>query len=224
MKSKFKKRIIILSIVLAVLLFCSAGFFTYTTFFMPSSNVTAKLNPLQEQNPMPCVEVGTKIVDDSLIAVRVLNGTKKSGFGQIVSEALKTRGFQLRDAETYGPTASGAPLEYSFIRYGKKAVRLALTLANSFKNPVLILDNRKDYLLDLVIGNDFENLRDAEEVAALQVTGALINPEGCVDLKTIQPVEQLKHIKYVLTPADLGEVNPDATNTDTTNTTGTGSL
>lgn len=103
-------------------------------------------------------------VDNRSITVRVLNGTDHSGFGQAVAEALQNREFQLQgDAGNY----TSHNVERTTIYFGRNAVNAAYTVRNNFTDAVMVMDDREDALIDIVLGATFQDLTDPADVPAV---------------------------------------------------------
>ena len=98
------------------------------------------------------------------ITLRVLNGTKHAGFATAVGQEFTNRGF----------------VKKSIIYFGRNTVAEAYTLRAEFPNNVILrMDDRKDYLLDIVIGDDFRNLETTQKVTE-KTKKRLTSTEGCV--------------------------------------------
>lgn len=124
-----------------------------------------------------------KYVDVKTINVRVLNGTDHVGFAKAVASALQNREFPNPQTGNYAPVDSkgneiDAQTSRTTIYFGKNTISEAYTLNEQFTDAVMVMDDRTDKLIDVVLGDSFDDLRDKKQVAA---TGSNINSfEGCV--------------------------------------------
>lgn len=116
----------------------------------------------------PCAVAGddgtpATTVDNRSVTVRVLNGTSHSGFGQAVADALQNREFLLQgDAGNY----SSQNVERTTIYFGRNAINAAYTVNANFTDAVMVMDDREDTLIDIVLGATFQDLTDTEDVPA----------------------------------------------------------
>ena len=90
------------------------------------------------------------------ITVRVLNGTEFSGFAQAVSSALQNSEFNTQAAGNY----TSSQVERTMIIFGKNAVNQAYTVNSNFTDAKMVMDDREDMLIDVVVGATFDNLQD----------------------------------------------------------------
>ena len=78
----------------------------------------------------------------------------------------------------------------SIIYFGRNTVAEAYTLRAEFPNNVILrMDDRKDYLLDIVIGDDFRNLETTQKVTE-KTKKRLTSTEGCVAPDKLTKVPQ----------------------------------
>lgn len=132
----------------------------------------------------PCANPGAdgatnKYLENRSVTVRVLNGTSSSGFAQAVGSALENREFVLQGVDNY----SDSDVERTIIQFGKNAIPEAYTLASNFNDAELVMDDRSDKLIDVVLGDSFNNLVDTEDVPK---TGSdIVNISGCVAADTM---------------------------------------
>lgn len=115
-----------------------------------------------------------KYVENRNITVRVLNGTKFSGFATAVSDALQNREFNVQTPGTY----QTSKVERTMIVYGKNAINQAYTVNSNFTDAEMVMDDREDQLIDVVIGATFDTLKDTKKVPA--AGSEITNIEGCV--------------------------------------------
>lgn len=119
--------------------------------------------------------------NNAQVPVRVLNGTTFRGLANAVSEELKNRQFNVVITGNYTPSSK---VERTTIYFGEQAINPAYTLAANFTDAQLVMDDRTDRLVDVVLGATFNDLRDEADIKA---DGATIKDiEGC------QSVEQMK--------------------------------
>lgn len=137
---------------------------------------------------------GDKIsyLDARTVSIRILNGTKFRGFANAVGEALRIRGFNL--IEVGNNKTQG--VKRTTIYFGKNSINSAYTLSSQFDEVALQMDDRKDKLVDIVLGTDFRNLRPKTDVPA---SGAEITPiKNCQDannIKNLPKAEKHKEVK-----------------------------
>lgn len=101
-------------------------------------------------------------VDNRTISIRVLNGTGQSGFALAVYEALENRNFKMQSYDNYSSTN----VERTTIYFGINAINEAYTLNNNFNDAIMVMDDREDTLIDVVIGATFDDLVDTTDVPA----------------------------------------------------------
>ncbi|RSX54522.1 LytR cell envelope-related transcriptional attenuator [Bifidobacterium dolichotidis] len=173
----------IVGAVLAIALFISALFVFHVGGLGEAKTSAALPNYGQ---PAPCAvssdqEVKPKYVDNKAVTVRVLNGTKFTGFAKAVGEALNNREFIVKNYENY----PDGKIERTRIVFGRNAIPEAYTLASNFTDAVLVMDDRQDKLIDVDLGATFKDLRPESEVP----TGKeIVNIEGCL------PADQMKDL------------------------------
>ena len=80
-----------------------------------------------------------KYVENRNITLRVLNGTKFSGFAKAVSDALQNREFNTQTPDNYTKK-----VERTMIVFGKNAINQAYTVARNFTDAQLVMDDRQD--------------------------------------------------------------------------------
>lgn len=146
----------------------------------------------QETYPVPCLPEVKGQPDGALptaysdVQVRLLNASEEIGLASAHESVLADRGFSI--------VAKGnvpVQLQESEVRFGRKGIVQAYTLAAQFPEIRLVLDDRVDRKIDLLIGENFEAPLDADEV---EVTSdqPLRNAEGCVAATEIQPEERIQ--------------------------------
>jgi hypothetical protein len=155
--------------------------------YMLFGTTSANQSSVQSQYPLPCLEQDAKAVSESSISIRVLNGTEMSGFGTAVASALGGRGFVVTSVENYDVVND------TQIHFGANAVVQAYTLAGHFLNPTLILDDRVDGLIDVIVGRSFNELQDKYLVMTSDVSVPLDQPAKCVSILDIKPAPTITH-------------------------------
>ena len=148
----------------------------------------------QESYPVPCLPAvkgqpdGALPVAYSKIEVRVLNATAVSTvIGEVGAAAafeaeLDRRGFEVIARGDF----EGPQKVYSELRFGKKGVVAAYTLAEHLPDVRLVLDARKGATVDLLVGEQYEAPYPVDEVA-VSSDQPLQNREGCVAVGEITP-------------------------------------
>ncbi len=101
-------------------------------------------------------------VNNSNVTVRVLNGTKFSGFAKAVGDALTNRHFNVNTVDTY----SSQNVKRTIIYFGKNTIAEAYTLNSNFTDAQMVMDDRSDKLIDVVLGSTFNDLRAQKSVPA----------------------------------------------------------
>ncbi|GHH79737.1 LytR C-terminal domain-containing protein [Promicromonospora soli] len=145
----------------------------------------------QETYPVPCVPEASGQPDGALPSaysdtqVRVLNASGESGLATAHESVLADRGFNI-----VGKGNVPVLLQESEIRFGRKAIVQAYTLAAQFPEIRLVLDDRVDRKIDLLIGEDYVPPLDVEDVQ-LTADQPLRNAEDCVPADSIDPVERI---------------------------------
>ena len=130
---------------------------------------------------------GTLPVAYADVQVRVFNGTGKGGLGAANQEILTNRGFTVVLLGDLEDTAGkNITQDATQISYGLAGVAQAYTLAAHYPSPILVLDDRADATVDVVLGKNFENLVD-EELVGLDGAVPLESRKDCVAVETLTP-------------------------------------
>ena len=125
-----------------------------------------------------------KYVENRNITVRVLNGTEFAGFAQAVSSALQNREFNTQAAGNY----TSSKVERTMIIFGKNAINQAYTVNSNFTDATMVMDDREDMLIDVVVGATFDNLQNQKKVPT---AGKEIDSfEGCVTVDKMTDVQK----------------------------------
>lgn len=169
-----------------LIIFFVSAFFALSVIF-PDSDVGQK-SSAQNKYALPCINENTHAIDSTSIFIRVLNGSGKSGLGSAVSNALAVRGFQTT-------TASNAPklTHDTQIRYGENAIKQAYTISGNFASSTMIMDDRTDGLIDVVIGGSFLDLIDQSLVTTASSSDILPIPNNCQSPDKIKKVRAIAH-------------------------------
>lgn len=134
-------------------------------------------------------------VDNPSITIRVLNGTSFSGFAQAVTKGLENRGFTVQGYDTLRDNNNAGEgfvttVERTTIYFGRNAINQAYTLNDNFTDAIMVMDDREDALIDVVLGATFKNLKDTDEVLA---PGSPIE-----DIQGCQPADQMADLPAAL--------------------------
>lgn len=160
-----------------------------TLFFTGVIQVDEKAKQVTKPNygvAVPCAaknEDGTamKWADNNTVILRVRNGTKFTGLGAAVGEALKDRQFDVRTVDTY----SSSKVARTTIYFGVNAINPAYSLKEYIPDAQLVMDDRQDRLVDVVIGATFTDLTSEKDVKKHGDT--IKDFEGC---KTVEAMQQ----------------------------------
>ena len=113
--------------------------------------------------------------------VRVLNGTKMRGLANAVSEALEQRQFNVAEAPA---NYSSMNVERTTIYFGENAINNAYQVARNFTDAQLVMDDRPDRLIDIVVGATFSDLRSDKD---MQKDGKTVKDiEGCLSVSELK--------------------------------------
>ena len=147
----------------------------YTTGYLVNRPVFV---PVENAEPTTCITLAIFPVefvpDPDEVEVRVLNGSKRVGVAGITGEVLENAGFKVLEVGNLGADNIKSAAE---IRYGKKSKSAAILLQAYIVNAVLVQDNRKGKSIDIVIGQEFESVRD-KEAAIRELARPIPSPSG----------------------------------------------
>ena len=101
---------------------------------------------------LPCPPNDSLPMDAGKVAVRVRNGTKRSGLAGTVLSDLKGRGYYTLTATNWTRKYDGT----ARIQFGVDGVQQAYTVARNFKNPEFVLDKRQGTVVDVIMGAAYE--------------------------------------------------------------------
>jgi hypothetical protein len=130
--------------------------------------------------------------------VRLLNASGEQGLASAHEKVLADRGFVIKGTGNVTPLLSESEL-----RFGTKGIVQAYTLAAQFPKMRMVLDDRGDNVVDLLIGENFDPPLGVEDVE-LAADQPLRNAEGCVSADEITPEKRIKPAKK----DKSGEVQP----------------
>ncbi len=141
--------------------------------------------PTASAATVPCPPEGATFVPLEDITANVLNGTSRNGLAASTSEALTERGVTVdQEANAESPYSGSVQ-----IVAGPEGLAAAFTIAELFTDAVIETDSRGGATVDVILGANFEALRDAEEIA--------IDPEApipaatdCTPLSTASPTAE----------------------------------
>ncbi|MEK8227445.1 LytR C-terminal domain-containing protein [Oerskovia sp. M15] len=119
--------------------------------------------------------------------VRVFNGSGKGGLAAANADILASRDFTVvATDDLMTPEGKNTTQTATQISFGATGIAQAYTLAAHYESPILVLDDRADATVDLVLGKNFENLVD-EELVGLDTATPLESRAGCAAVETITP-------------------------------------
>lgn len=138
----------------------------------------------------PCPPDGAMPVAYGEVTVNVFNGTNRVGLAGDTANALAQRGFVIGNqgnaaAQGYSTDYNGTAL----IQFGTQGVAQAYTVAAQFETPLLVLDNREDATVDVLVGPAQNGLIPTADVQ-LAADQPIAAPEGCVALDQVSPQPQ----------------------------------
>ena len=146
----------------------------------------------QKTYPVPCLPAVKGQPDGALpatysdVQVRLLNASEEIGLASAHETVLADRGFSIISKGNVP-----VQLQESEIRFGRKGIVQAYPLAAQFPEIRLVLDDRKDRKIDLLIGDEFEAPLDVEDVE-LTADQPLTNVEDCVPSGDIEPEKRIE--------------------------------
>jgi len=132
---------------------------------------------------LPCPPADSLPMDSKDVAVRVLNGTKRSGLAGTVLTDLEGRGYYGLGAANWSRSYDGV----ARIMFGVDGVQQAYTVARNFPDYELILDSRKGPTVDVVMGEAYENELVPLLDSSLDPTLPLSARAECLNARLIDP-------------------------------------
>ncbi len=135
----------------------------------------------------PCPPEGATPVPYGEVSVSVFNATSRSGLAGDTADALAARGFVIAAEGNASAAGYAAYADTALIQFGTQGVAAAYTLAAQFDSPQLVLDDREDASVDVVVGATYNALVAATDVV-LAADQPFAVPEGCVALDRVRAV------------------------------------
>ena len=174
--------------------------------FLQKEFSTPPTDAVSEVPDPPCPPAGAMPVGYTGITVHVLNGSDRTGLATQTAGTLAERGFVIASTGDY-PTDLPTAVQLNF---GEAGIPSAYTLAANLENPVMVLDTRTDFSVDLVLGEAFAGLLDPTMVL-LDPAAPLEIPPSCVPLELAladaapAPAAEQPAAESTEAPADGGE-------------------
>jgi len=181
-RRKHERQAVIFGSLVAALAICGLGAAAVYTEalslpFLERELTSPPPEAVVEAAPVPCPAADALPVPFNTIEVNVFNGSGRSGLAGSTSTALTGRGFLVLTTDNY-PARISSNVQ---INFGQAGIAAAYTLAANVHDAVLVLDLREDATVDLVLGEEFDELIEFSAVAldpALPLEGV----PGCVPL------------------------------------------
>jgi hypothetical protein len=206
---RHRKRLVLMALISVIVLSVSLVYLLMGSVFSSAQNSGVdSANSKQSEYPLPCLKVPMDLVQSGEIHIRVLNGTTKAGYAKAVSQALA-----LRDFSVHEPDNAPELFLDTYIYYGENTIGHAYQLSRNFYKPILVLDNREDYLIDVVIGSTFERLVPESEANLRGASKLIESPVGCVEMTTIKRPVAFTHDPQESTSQKQEGVSIDETET-----------
>jgi hypothetical protein len=167
----------------------------------------------QSAYPPPCIDHDVLPATPNEVSMRVLNGTSKAGLANAVADALSLRGFSIIETDNADMVVGDTQ-----IRFGANATASAYTVAGNFNEPTIILDDRTDGLIDIVIGRTFDDLVEQDLVSTFDRSKPITTPKHCKPVTKITPVAALEHNAslvpaYKISGVDGNSASPSSSTT-----------
>ena len=151
----------------------------------------------------PCPPEGATPVPYGQITVNIYNSTNRVGLAGDTGDALAARGFVIGDQANARGAGYAAYPDNALIQFGSQGVAAAYTVAAQFDSPQLVLDDREDASVDVVVGAAFNNLVAAADVV-LAADQPFAVPEGCIALDQVTPRPRATPTAAPTTPPPAG--------------------
>lgn len=135
----------------------------------------------------PCPPEGATPVPYGQVSVTVLNSTNRSGLAGDTADALAARGFVIAAQGNASAAGYTSYADTALIQFGTQGVAAAYTVAAQFDSPQLVLDDREDASVDVVVGATYNALVAAADVV-LAADQPFAVPEGCVALDQVTAI------------------------------------
>ncbi|UFU03372.1 LytR C-terminal domain-containing protein [Ruania suaedae] len=133
----------------------------------------------------PCPPADATYVPLTEVSASVLNGTSTSGLASEVGNELGERGIAVsRTANAPSQFAGTAQ-----ITSGQDGLAAAFTTAVLIPDAAIVVDDRADQTIDIVLGASYDSLRPADEVDVDPEVEIPV-PQGCTPLSTAEPTSE----------------------------------
>jgi hypothetical protein len=149
-----------------------------TAFFFGRLTKATNFVPVEGSDPTPCITVAL-FPNEFLPApsdtnINVLNGSKRVGLATITAEIMKESGFKVGEITNFDKYVVQASAE---VHYGEKAKDEAYLVSLYVDGAKLVLDERTDSSVDLIVGQNFTTLQSNEQVEAEKLR-PIASPSG----------------------------------------------
>ena len=172
----------VIVIAIAAIVFIAMGIYKGTikgpfdiAFVTPQAEFTSDIT-------LVCPPSNSTPLDPSEVAVRVLNGSEQPGIAKTTLDDLEGRGFVPLGAinwnREYQHTAR--------IMFGETGVLKAYTVALQFPTAELVLDDRKNATVDVVLGAEFTSIVDPLDPQLDPDTELAANSQ-CLPVNQVEP-------------------------------------
>jgi len=132
---------------------------------------------------VPCPPSGALPVAAGEVTVNVYNGSTAGGLANSTATQLGERGFVVGEVTNATLRLGDA----SRLSFGVSGVAAAYTVAAHLEKPVMVLDDRQDATVDLIVGERFNSLLEPDEVL-LDPAAELVGVLGCRPVDEVAPV------------------------------------
>jgi hypothetical protein len=199
-RREHERQAVVFGVLVAFLLVASLGALAIYTGALTAPFARPFTSSEQETTtePAPCLPAVDGQPDGALplpydqVKVRVFNASGMSGLATANQKVLAGRGFDVLGTGNYNSTydaelPTGSTLTSNELRFGPKGVVAAYTLAAQFPDMRLVLDDREDATVDLLVGEEYERPLDEADVP-LAADQPLTNAKGCEPVDEVEPV------------------------------------
>lgn len=133
----------------------------------------------------PCLPGKTRPVSYAKIKVEVYNASDHRGIAKAAAETLGQRGFDVTKVGN-----STAQVIAPRIVTGPAGIEEAYTLRAHVPHAKIVLSDRKDSTVQLILGSGFTSFTPADKVS-LSPKKAMSNVHGCVKAKSVTPIKDV---------------------------------
>ena len=172
----------VIVIAIAAIVFIAMGVYKGTiqgpfnvAFVTPQAEFTSDIT-------LVCPPSGTYPLDPAEVAVRVMNGTEEPGIAKTTLNDLEGRGFVPLGASNWNREYGGT----ARIMFGETGVQKAYTVALQFTTAELVLDDRKNATVDVVLGAEFVQIVDPLD-SQLDPEQPLAANSQCLPVTQVEP-------------------------------------